>query len=92
MNIEIQDVIKLDDKNEYVIVSKADFEQQTYIYIVNINDNTKFKIAKFLKDRLVEVEDNKDLIRKLIVLFYKNALDAIDVNALVRNQINLAKK
>ncbi|MDD2227571.1 MAG: hypothetical protein PHH71_03220 [Clostridia bacterium] len=92
MNIEIQDVIKLDDKNEYVVVSKADFEQQTYVYIVDINNNTKFKIAKVLKDKLVEVDDNKELIRELIVLFYKNAINAIDVNALVRNQINLAKK
>ncbi|MDD3862926.1 MAG: hypothetical protein PHV79_03660, partial [Clostridia bacterium] len=78
MNIEIQDVIKLDDKNEYVVVSKADFEQQTYVYIVDINNNTKFKIAKVLKDKLVEVDDNKELIRELIVLFYKNAINAID--------------
>jgi len=92
MKVEIQNVIKLDDNNEYVVVGKADYEKETYLYIVDINDNSKFKITKLDKDKLIEVENNKELIRKLIILFYESAIKTIDLNSLVRNQLKNNKK
>ncbi|MDD3397750.1 MAG: hypothetical protein PHR96_04370 [Clostridia bacterium] len=87
MKVEIQNVIKLDDNNEYVVVGKADYEKEIYLYIVDINDNSKFKITKLDKDKLIEIENNKELIRKLIILFYESAIKTIDLNSLVRNQL-----
>lgn len=92
MNIKIEDVLKLDDKNEYVVVSKADYDKETYLYIVDLNDNSKFKIVRLKGEKLIEVEDNKDLIKKLIVLFYKNAIKTIDINSLLRKQLKDTKK
>lgn len=92
MKIEIEDVLKLDDNNEYVVVSKVDYDKQTYLYIVDLNDNSKFKIARLANDKLIEVEDNKELIRKLIILFYETAITKIDLNALVKNQLKANKK
>jgi len=92
MKVEIENVIKLDDNNEYVVVGKADYENEIYLYIVDINDNSKFKITKLDKDKLIEVENNKELIRKLIILFYESAIKTIDLNSLVRNQLKNNKK
>jgi len=92
LKVEIQNVIKLDDNNEYVVVGKADYEKEIYLYIVDINDNSKFKITKLDKDKLIEIENNKELIRKLIILFYESAIKTIDLNSLVRNQLKNNKK
>lgn len=84
MNIKIEDIITLNDKNKYVVVSKVVFERDIYLYIVDINNNSKFKIAKLNKDKLLDVKDKK-LIQKLIALFYENAIKTIDLNALARS-------
>lgn len=92
MKLEIEDVIRLDDKNEYVVVSKAEYQKETFVYIVDLNDNSKFKIARLVDSKLIEVEDNKELIQKLIVLFYKNAINTIDMNSILREQLKNSKK
>jgi hypothetical protein len=84
MNIKIEDVITLNDNNKYVVVSMAVLEKNTYLYIVDINDNSKFKIAQLNKDKLADVKDKK-LIQKLIALFYENAIKTLDLNALARS-------
>lgn len=72
--INVKDVITLSDKNEYVVVSKADYEGKTYYYLIDINheENMKFcyEESKEEKIALVEVMD-QTLIQKLIVLFMK---------------------
>ena len=36
MNIDIKDTLMLDDKNEYVVVSKINVKDKYYYYLVDI--------------------------------------------------------
>lgn len=74
-----------------MVVSTAIYEKEIYVYIVNINNNEKFKIAKIKKDKLIEVPDDKELVRKLIVLFYENSIKNLDLNVLIRQGLKIKK-
>lgn len=84
MDIKVEDVITLNDNNKYVIVSKVVFEKNTYLYIVDINNNSKFKIVELNKDKLLDIKEKK-LVQKLIILFYESAIKTIDLNALAKS-------
>ncbi len=68
MDIEKQDLITLDDKNEYVVVSKVEYENSFYYYIVDINNPENLKFVKESNNELFELKD-KELITDLIPLF-----------------------
>lgn len=79
MNIDIKDVITLDDNQKYVVVSKVFYENKNYYYIIG-KDN--FKNIKFLYEddnELVEI-NNKDLLNKLLPLFYEKVKDELPIN------------
>jgi len=80
MNIEIKDEIKLDDNNEYVVVSKIIYENNIYFYIVNINNNTEFKILRYNKEneKLSEFED-QELVKNLLPLLLEEAAKHINI-------------
>ncbi|MDD2445640.1 MAG: hypothetical protein PHX09_02385 [Clostridia bacterium] len=84
MDIKVEDVITLNDNNKYVIVSKVVFEKNTYLYIVDINNNSKFKIVELNKDKLLDIKEKK-LVQKLITLFYESAIKTFDLNALAKS-------
>ena len=73
MNIKIKDVLTLDDKNKYVVVSIVNLENKSYYYLVDINNNN-VKFCYECNNGLVEIDDN-ELIRKLLPLFYNSAKD-----------------
>ncbi len=75
MNIKIKDVLTLDDKNKYVVVSIVNLENKSYYYLVDINNNN-VKFCYEYNDGLVEIDDN-ELIRKLLPLLYNSAKDNI---------------
>lgn len=87
MNIDIKDVITLDDDNEYVVVSKVNYKDETYFYIVDTNfsegnneeGNVGFKILRLNKEnqKLVEFND-ENLVRELIPLFFKETASFIE--------------
>ena len=68
MIIDIKDVLTLDDKNEYVVVSKINYESKTYYYLVDINNNNNLKFCYEDNNELVEIED-KELTTKLLPMF-----------------------
>ena len=76
MNIDIKDLITLDDKNEYVVVGKVDYDGITYYYIVDINNNSNFKFCYLDHDEFVE-SSNQVLNTKLLPLFMKSLSDNI---------------
>ncbi|MDD3397658.1 MAG: hypothetical protein PHR96_03880 [Clostridia bacterium] len=82
-------VIKLSDNNEYVVISKAVYEKDTYAYIIDVINSTRFKIVKIEKNKLIEVPDDPKLIQKLIVLFYENIEKTLDLNELICYAENL---
>lgn len=74
--INIKDTLVLDDENEYVVVSKANYNDKIYYYIINNNDNSDFKFCYQENDELVEIEDDK-LIKELIPLFFNNVKEVL---------------
>jgi len=81
MIINIKDVVTLNDGNEYVVVSKTIYDNKTYYYLVDINDNTNLMFCKEDSDpskkELIEVED-KELVKTLLPLFVNELGDIED--------------
>lgn len=61
-------VIKLDNNNEYVVVSIVTYEDSSYVYVMNLKDNKDFMFCRYDGDNLNEVKDGI-LMEKLLLLF-----------------------
>ena len=72
MNIDIKDTLMLDDKNEYVVVSKINVKDKYYYYLVDIKNNENLKFCYQNDEELVELND-KELTTKLLPLFLEKA-------------------
>lgn len=70
MEINNKDILTLDDNNEYVVVSKANYDNKIYYYLVDIANDKNIKFCYIYEDNLIEVSDN-ELITKLLPLFLK---------------------
>jgi len=70
MNIDILDTITLSDKNEYLVVSKANYQSNTYYYLIDEknNENIKFCMEKPETSSLIEISD-ANIIQALLSLF-----------------------
>lgn len=79
MNIDIKDVITLDDNIKYVVVSKVFYENRTYYYIIDKDNMKNIKFVYEDNNELVEF-DNKELLTKLLPLFYEKVKDELPVN------------
>lgn len=66
--IDIKDTIALSDNNEYVVVSKANYNDKVYYYLIDKNDSGNIIFCYQDNNELVELTD-KDLIVKLLPLF-----------------------
>ena len=75
--IEIRDVITLDDNNEYVVASIANYENKKYYYLIDINNHQNILFCYEENETLVESID-KDINTKLLPLFYKNGKDILE--------------
>lgn len=84
MNIDIKDIITLDNANQYVVVSKANYEDETYFYLVDLNDNANFKLLKLNKVTNNLAEFNDEVItRNLLPLLLNETLSVVDINSLI---------
>lgn len=74
MSIDIKDVITLNDNNEYIVVSKLEYENELYFYIININNDSDIKFLKLnhKNNKLIEF-NNSQVLHKLLPLFLKEA-------------------
>lgn len=79
MELNIKDVIALDDGNNYVVVSKTNYNNETYYYLLDINNNKNFKILKLNinNNKLMEFED-QNLIKELLPMFLKESAKHIE--------------
>ena len=68
MNINIKDVVVLDDNNEYIVISKINYENKNYYYLVDKNNSENLMFCYEDNEDLVELNDN-NLITKLLPLF-----------------------
>lgn len=77
MIINIKDTLTLDDGNQYVVVSKVNYDNKNYYYLLNKDDLKDVKFCFEDNDELVEISD-KDLIIKLLPLFVESSQKEID--------------
>lgn len=77
MTIDIKDILTLDDNNEYIVISKVNYEKKTYYYLLDQKKTNNLKFCYEDNGDLVEIDD-KELITKLIPLFAQIALNHID--------------
>lgn len=77
MIINIKDTLTLDDNNEYVVISKVNYEDKNYYYLLDKNDLKNVKFCYEDNEELVEIND-KELITKLLPLFVKIAQKEIN--------------
>lgn len=54
-------VLSLADNNEYTVVDKYNDNDTTYIYLVDINDNSNIIYGKLENDEIVELTDPDEL-------------------------------
>ena len=77
--IDIKDVLTLADKNDYVVVSKINYENKIYYYLVDINKNDNLKFCYEDNNELVEIED-KEFTTKLLPLFLEASKENLNIN------------
>ena len=77
MTINIKDTLTLDDNNEYVVISKINYESKNYYYLLDKNNEANFKFCYEDNEEFVEIEDKK-LTTKLLPLFVEVAKKEID--------------
>ena len=80
MEIKKGNTIKLNDNNEYIVVSIITYNNDKYIYLADINNNSniKFCMEKIENEitKMIEIDD-ADLIGKLLPLFIKDTQDVV---------------
>lgn len=84
--MNVKDLLTLSDNNEYVIVSKAIYEDKPYLYLVDINNSENIKFGLERQDSVGYIIDEIEdvvLIQTLLPLFYEASKNMI--NDLLRN-------
>lgn len=69
--INIKDTLTLSDNHEYVVVSKAKYNETDYYYLLDIKDNTNAKFC-YIDGKNVKLITDQELITKLLPLFFDN--------------------
>ncbi len=69
MDIRIKDTIVLSDDNEYVVVSKIDFQERVYYYLIDKKDAGNIKFCKGKESNTIVELVDKELIKTLLPLF-----------------------
>ena len=77
MLIDIKDIITLDDNNEYVVVSKINYNNKTYYQLLEKSKMVECKFCYEDNDELVELEDS-NLIAYLLPFFMESTKEALN--------------
>lgn len=77
MNIKIKDTITLSDNNEYVVVSRIDYQGAVFYYLVDINNLKNIKFCRG-EDNIIEELDDKELIKTLLPMFFDETNKVLD--------------
>ena len=54
MTINIKDILTLSDNNDYIVISKVDYNNKTYYYLLDKNDSGNILFCYLENDELVE--------------------------------------
>lgn len=75
--MEMRDVITLDDNNKYAIISKIDYQEKKYYYLVDINNPENLMFCYEDMGDLVKTND-AELIKKILPLFLEASRDILN--------------
>ena len=81
MNINKKDRVTLDDEIDYAVVSKVDYQEETY-FCFGDTKGDNFKILKLNKinDKLIPITE-PNLIQILLPLFLKDSISILNFQA-----------
>ena len=79
MKINITNVLALDDNKDYVVVSKANYENKEYFYLAEVGNPQNIIFCYRDDNELTELKDN-NLINKLLPIFVENTSKIITVD------------
>lgn len=65
--LEVGKVLTIDNGKEYAVVSSCTYENNIYIYIVNLENENDTKICRFLNNEITEILD-EDLVDELSIM------------------------
>lgn len=81
MDLAIKKFITLDDGKEYVITSMAKYENDDYLYLVDINNMENIKFCKLIShdgtESLQEIKDDA-ILSKIIPILYASVKEEIN--------------
>lgn len=75
--IEKGNILTLEDNNEYTVVSKINFNNVDYFYLIDQNNVTNIMFCTLENDEVVEIND-PDLLEELILKFDKDLKETLD--------------
>lgn len=70
-----KDIVTLSDDKEYVVIATALYKDETYLFLVGIDDNTKFYFGKekMAMDKIkIQLIKDENLIKEVLPYLYKN--------------------
>lgn len=74
--MNIKDILKLSDGNDYIIASKADYANKTYFCLVDLNNKDNAKFCYLDSDEVVIIEKEK-LDNILLLKLMNNLMDTL---------------
>ena len=63
-------ILTLADNNEYSVVDSFIYNNMTYVYLVDINDNTNIIYGKLENNEIVELSDADELEQVIKIVNY----------------------
>ncbi len=76
--------VKLEDGLEYAVIDEIDHEDNTYVYLVNYEDETDFcirKVENSVNEKLLQGLDSNEEFDKALLLFtVKHKDDDLGIN------------
>ena len=76
-NIKIKDFLTLNDNNEYMVVSKANYKDKKYYFLIDTKNLGNIKFCYEDGEYLAELND-KDIATELLPLFYNSSKEVLD--------------
>jgi len=77
MDIDMKDTVVLSDDNTYVVVSKANYQETTYYYLIDKDSNENLKFCMQTNNNSLREIEDADLIQQLLPLFLEASTNAI---------------
>ena len=75
--MNIKDILKLSDGNDYIIASKVDYANKTYFCLVDLNNKDNAKFCYLDSDEVVIIEKEK-LDNILLLKLMNNLMDTLN--------------